>query len=216
VAKTIQDYFYLDEPKPAIAGAEGSPGNAVPGLQNLIVMRDRTPVKVRPDIAGQTAAVMDAGARLVPENMERGGAVNNWWRVRVDSTTVGWVHEQFVSEPVRPATSEERFLRAQAVRNAKEQDKLSRAEQAKREAERDELEKKINPHWPYEIRNAIRNHRLVTGMNQEMVKLSIGFPDDIIWTSTTEGTNEEWIFKAVGKPYKSVHFEKDAVTGWKN
>jgi hypothetical protein len=216
VGRVLQEHFYLEEPETDVGDAGEEVADFAPGLQNLIVLRDRAPIKVRPDITGETIAQADAGARLAPEITQRSGPLQNWWQVRVDTTAVGWIHEQFVSEPVPAGSFQERTIRSQAIREAGERKRLGDAERARQETERAELEAKINPQWPYEIRNVIRHHNLIEGMNQEMVKLSLGFPDDIIYTSTLTGMDEQWIYQSGRGRYRTVSFKNDEVTGWQN
>jgi len=64
-----------------------------------------------------------------------------------------------------------------------------------------------------QVYNAIKNGRLLIGMTEDQVGLSIGYPETTNTDEGTWGTNEQWVY-GVHNYYKYVYLKNGKVTSW--
>ena len=85
---------------------------------------------------------------------------------------------------------------------------------------------KTHPELSLEIRNAINGGKILIGMNQEQVIISIGRPQKISRTTMSTGIHEQWIYAGMiclstrdnytERNYSYVYFESGIVTSWQS
>ncbi len=57
----------------------------------------------------------------------------------------------------------------------------------------------LSPQWPNLIIDKIKNKQVERGMTERQVRIAIGYPDEINFTSSRHGISEQWIYNVSNK-----------------